>query len=210
MSNEEFEKWARDNGMSLSPSAFRIGTFSNQGTEMAFRAWQARQPEIDALIHDNTNLYASLQTAEREVSSKDKTIDDLALRSGILKAEVGRLTDCLAKANANLEHTERVLYIKIGDFEDEVGRLESENDALKADVERSWERLVALQTQIDSLTLDNRKLIKVASDYYNELASGKKIINELRVMIQNALTVDRNTPIWEMVKEFERKYGETK
>lgn len=39
-----------------------------------------------------------------------------------------------------------------------------------------------------------------------ESSQAQTIISELRVLIQNSLPADRNAPIWEMVKEFDRKY----
>lgn len=56
------------------------------------------------LIRKEEELTERLMAAEEEIAAKDKTIDNLALQKGILKAEIGRI--------------------------------ESENEALKAEVER--------------------------------------------------------------------------
>jgi len=61
---EEFERWAYPKGYVLTKNKLNI--YVHYKTYGAFEAWQARQPEIDALKHDNADLYDSLNRETRE------------------------------------------------------------------------------------------------------------------------------------------------
>lgn len=74
--------------MNLSPTVFRGATFSNQVTEGALHAWQARQPEIDVLETENRRLSDSLEAIDLDTKILVDEID-------ALKAEVERLRDLM-------------------------------------------------------------------------------------------------------------------
>lgn len=79
MSRGQFEKWVKDTyrkDSGLQMMLLDAGRF--------FEVWQARQTEIDALIHDNARLLESLNTEAKE---RCRLEDENAT----LKAEVERL-----------------------------------------------------------------------------------------------------------------------
>lgn len=105
MPNEEFEKWWKS-------SKWKSMTLDSWGAILlAEDAFQARQPEIDALIHDNDNFRLANIAYDAE--------------NVALKAEVSRLRQSGLKIIS--DHTERTK---------EAIKLRQEKGALKAEVER--------------------------------------------------------------------------
>jgi len=75
----------------------------------------------------------------KKLSTAEQRIDSRALFS--LEAEVERLRKCLAKANANMERSERDLYLKLGETEKEVERL-NKNGA------EAWATVASLRAEL--------------------------------------------------------------
>ena len=83
---EEFERWAKDDGLDVS-KLDGIDYYSSR-TSAAKRAWQSRQPEIDALKTEVHNLHNKLIDAIWTRQARDAEITKQQEENAALKAEI--------------------------------------------------------------------------------------------------------------------------
>lgn len=108
---EEFEKWARP---AYNLEKRKDGNYKLNETRVTCAGFLARQPEIDALIHDNKRLYESLNS---EASERCRLEDE----NKALKAEVETLRKVKAAHKAGMDRAiadaERYRYLRERDLD---------------------------------------------------------------------------------------------
>jgi len=104
MKNEEFEKLAGEQGYAT--ERIHAGVYINSDTRHAFKGYQMRQPEIDALIFKNAELEGKILKHQLWESEEIDTLKDankrLAFHNRSLQEEVEKLRDAADRAEGFL------------------------------------------------------------------------------------------------------------
>lgn len=107
--------------------------------------WDGGEPEDQLLLRDWSWVATAMNRLAEEIDS--------------LEIERARLASCLEKVNANMEETERDLYLKLDEVEDERDTLKAQNIELRAALGRVSDRII---DRGHELTLGDIEAIRTA------------------------------------------------
>lgn len=139
--DNEFVKWIKE-----------VSFYDGGDVWIAWRGWNARQPEIDALKAKNTALQEQLDLCEGTLDSRNRNIEDMAEVIKSLKEDNKHLSENLEAISTEANTLEE----ENGRLEDELVRIEAENERLCSQLEH---RELSVEEQVARAKENNPDLV---------------------------------------------------